>query len=219
MDRPEDANLQPVAADPRATIAALRRFVRPRSKQERCELCAAPLAPEHQHLIDPAKRELVCSCDACAILFSNQNAGKYRRVPRRIEWWPEFRMSDEQWNAIGIPINLAFFFPSTPADQIVSIYPSPAGGTESHLPAETWQILCEENPALAKMEPDVQALLVNRVLDAREYFLAPIDECFKLVGLIRTHWRGMSGGALAWGQIAGFFSDLKARAAEVRPRA
>ena len=36
------------------------------------------------------------------------------------------------------------------------------------------------------MEPDVEALLINRVGPAREYFLAPIDECYRLVGLIRT---------------------------------
>ena len=215
---PTISNLRP-ASDPRATIAALRRFMRPRSAEERCELCAAPLAPEHQHLIDPAKREVVCSCDACAILFSNQNAGKYRRVPRRIESWPDFQISDQQWNALGIPINLAFFFQSAPQEQIVSIYPSPGGGTESRVVMEAWQTLVEQNPWLAKLEPDVEALLVNRIAASRDYFRAPLDECFKLVGLIRTHWRGLSGGALAWGQIAGFFSELKNRATEVRPHA
>ena len=44
---------------------------------------------------------------------------------------------------------------------------------------------------LKNMEPDVEALLVNRIGHARawtsEYFLVPIDQCYKLVGLIRSH--------------------------------
>jgi hypothetical protein len=62
------------------------------------------------------------------------------------------------------------------------------------------------------MEPDVEGLLVNRVGETREYFIAPIDECFKLVGLIRMHWRGFSGGAQAWGEIGRFFDQLRQRA-------
>ena len=36
------------------------------------------------------------------------------------------------------------------------------------------------------MQPDVEALLVNRVGGRRLYYLAPIDVCFELVGLMRT---------------------------------
>ncbi len=44
---------------------------------------------------------------------------------------------------------------------------------------------------LAELEPDVEALLVNRMNGERAYYRTPIDECFKLVGLIRAHWRGL----------------------------
>jgi hypothetical protein len=37
----------------------------------------------------------------------------------------------------------------------------------------------------------------------------PIDRCFALVGLIRTHWRGLSGGAEAWQAIRDFFAQLR----------
>jgi hypothetical protein len=40
----------------------------------------------------------------------------------------------------------------------------------------------------------------------------PIDECYKLVGLIRAHWRGLSGGTEVWREIQSFFSALKKRA-------
>jgi hypothetical protein len=60
------------------------------------------------------------------------------------------------------------------------------------------------------MEPDVEALLVNRIRNASEYYIAPIDECYKLVGLIRANWRGLSGGTEVWKEISEFFNALKA---------
>jgi hypothetical protein len=48
-----------------------------------------------------------------------------------------------------------------------------------------------------------------------EYYIVPIDQCFKLVGLIRSNWRGFSGGTEVWQKIGGFFADLK-RVAVVR---
>jgi hypothetical protein len=69
---------------------------------------------------------------------------------------------------------------------------------------------------LFEMEADVEALLVNRIGHARgftdpEYYMVPIDECFKLVGLIRSRWSGLSGGTEVWREIGQFFSDLKER--------
>jgi Family of unknown function (DUF5947) len=74
------------------------------------------------------------------------------------------------------------------------------------------------------MEADVEALLVNRVGHARgftapEYYLLPIDECYKLVGLIRANWRGLSGGTEVWQEIARFFDEMKNRATIVKEEA
>jgi hypothetical protein len=100
------------------------------------------------------------------------------------------------------------------------LYPSPAGAVESLLPLEAWAEIVRDNPALGGMEADVEALLVNRVGRSRadvpaEYYLVPIDECYKLVGLIRAHWRGLSGGTEVWQEIGRFFADLKTRAMNV----
>ncbi len=71
------------------------------------------------------------------------------------------------------------------------------------------------------MEPDVEALLANRIEQGHdqgggegggEYYLAPIDKCYELVGLIRAQWRGLSGGPEVWKQIGLFFEELKTRA-------
>src|SRR4051794_11855407 len=91
-------------------LSALRQFVRPRTKQERCELCGNPLPTTHQHLIELANHRMVCSCDACAILFSDKNTKKFRRIPRRIQPLPDFQLTDEQWETLHLPINLAFFY-------------------------------------------------------------------------------------------------------------
>jgi hypothetical protein len=46
---------------------------------------------------------------------------------------------------------------------------------------------------------------------ASEYFVVPIDVCYRLVGLIRIHWRGLSGGTEVWQEIGKFFTELRAR--------
>jgi hypothetical protein len=195
----------------------LRQFARRRQPVERCEMCGTALATEHQHLLEPMQRRIACACDACAILFQTQGTTKYKRVPRVIRFLPDFQLTDSQWNGLMMPINMAFFFKSTPHDgRVIAMYPSPAGATESLLTLDTWDEIAENNPVLKEMEADVEALLVNRIGHSRgftepEYYLVPIDECYKLVGLIRSHWSGLAGGSEVWRQIAEFFTQLKAR--------
>ncbi|MDT7689935.1 MAG: hypothetical protein QOE46_2694 [Acidobacteriota bacterium] len=174
-------------------------------------MCSAELAAEHPHLVEPASRQLSCACEPCAILFSGQTGTKYKRVSRRIVSLPDFRMDEGQWDSLMIPIQLAFFFHSTPDERVVALYPSPAGATESLLALDSWNEIVRDNSVLQAMEPDVEALLVKRVGGASEYFLVPIDECYKLVGLIRTHWRGLSGGTEVWREIGQFYASLKER--------
>jgi hypothetical protein len=133
-------------------------------------------------------------------------------VPRRIENLTDFHISDAQWENLHLPINLAFFYMSSPARRVVAMFPSPAGATESLLTLDAWDDLVRANPVLVELEPDVEALLVNRVALSTDYYRVPIDECFKLVGLIRTHWRGLSGGVDVWAKLAAFFADLQDRA-------
>jgi hypothetical protein len=175
------------------------------------------LASEHSHLLELATRQIVCACDACSTLFDGMQGGKYRRVARRALVLADFHMNDGQWEDLLIPINMAFFFYSSVHARMVTLYPSPAGAVESLLPLDAWADIVRENSVLSKLEPDIEALLVNRVghahaLSPAEYYFAPIDDCYRLVGLIRTHWKGLSGGNEVWTEIARFFSELKARA-------
>jgi hypothetical protein len=182
--------------------------------QERCELCGATIAAEHQHLLELNTRQLACACDACAILFSSgvKDGQRYRRVPRRVLLLPELEHADEVWDSLHIPINLAFFYHSAQAGRVIAMYPSPAGATESLLPMDAWAELTASSSALRLMQSDVEALLINHVGKRRDCFLVSIDECYRLVGIIRAHWRGLSGGREVWQAITAFFDELHRRA-------
>ncbi len=203
--------MMPGAGTRASGLAALRRFVQKLPVEEHCDLCALNLFEQHQHLLDPRTRRLLCTCDACAILFGSGGETQYRRVPRDTDYLADFELSDQLWNSLAIPIGLVFFYISGAPGKVTAVYPSPAGPTEVVLDFESWQEIAQENRVLRKMRVDVEALLVNRMHGNREYYLAPIDECYKLTGLIRKHWRGFSGGSEAWEQIGTFFDALKQR--------
>jgi hypothetical protein len=189
-------------------FATLRRLARPRAEAERCEFCSLALGPGHRHLLELSTRKTVCACDGCALRFENV-LGRYKLIPRDARLLSGFQITDIEWNSFSLPIELAFFFHSTPTGAIRAMYPSPAGATESLLSITGWSSLVEKNPVLARMEPDVEALLANRLKGSREYYLAPIDRCFELAGLIRLHWRGFTGGDKVWETLDAFFSNLR----------
>jgi hypothetical protein len=210
-----------------STFSSLRRFAEAESEktvreaaeaaQEHCDLCSEPIPPGHRHLLDVSTREMMCACRPCSILFDRAAAseGKYRLIPDRHLSLEDFAMDDVQWESLRIPVDMAFFFYSTPADRVVAFYPSPMGPTESLLKLGAWEELRASNPMLEDMERDVEALLVNRVRGARDHFLVPMDECYGLVGLIRTRWRGLSGGREVWEEIERFFEELRRRSKTV----
>ena len=178
-----------------------------------CDLCGEPLGARHGHLVDVRAQALRCVCRACAILFDREAAGghHYRLVPERVRLLEDFRITDLDWVALRIPVDLAFFFESSAAGRVVALYPGPMGATESLLELEHWERLVAENPVLAEMEPDVEALLVDRTGGNRDGWLVPIDACYELVGLIRTRWKGLAGGQEAWEAIRSFFEGLRRR--------
>jgi hypothetical protein len=195
---------------PGTAFSALRSMARRREPTERCDFCGTALRPDHPHLIQPVERKLVCACDGCALLFPATGVTKFKRVPRRVRQLAAFELSPAQWDSLMIPIGLAFFLKNSVADRVFAFYPSPAGATESLLPLEAWNDIVAANPVLEELEADVEALLINRLKTPAEYFLVPIDRCYALVGLMRTHWRGLSGGTEMWEHIRRFLEELHA---------
>jgi Family of unknown function (DUF5947) len=201
-------------------VGTLRRFLLagpagPDAELERCELCATPVPAEHPHLVQAAERRLLCACGPCAFLFDNPGAGGggYARVPDRCLRDPAFRLSDGAWEGLQIPVGMAFFLHNSVRDAVVACYPSPAGATESELTLDAWRTGIGASPLAAQLVPDVEALLVRR--EPATCLLVPIDACYRLVGLVRLHWRGFDGGSEAWAVIDAYFADLDAAARDL----
>jgi hypothetical protein len=201
-----------VSGRPAGALASLRRLTRTRGSEECCELCSAPVPADHRHLFDRRTEALACACGPCAALLAGRAAARYRPVPTRVGSLAGFRLDDERWEALQVPVGLAFFTRSTRLGRVVARYPGPAGVTESELALAAWEALEEANPVLRELEPDVEALLVNRVGTAGDHLVVPVDRCYALAGLVRARWRGASGGPEVWGAVAAFFADLRARA-------
>lgn len=187
----------------------LQELARPRARppaDEQCDLCAEPIPSEHRHLLDLDSRRLLCACRACSILFDRSGAGggHYRLIPDRVVALEDAGLDDQTWQSFGIPVEMAFFFHSSAAGRAVAFYPSPLGATES--------LLDLDDRLLADVEPDVEALLVNRTRGRRECWIVPVDRCYELVGLVRTHWSGFTGGAKVWEALNEFFERLRKEA-------
>jgi hypothetical protein len=195
-------------------LAQRRREAAEEAPQERCELCGTTLEPAHRHLLDLSSRQLLCACRACSLLFDRRAAGggRYRLVPDRRLRLDGFELRDEVWDELRIPVDMAFFFHSSAAEKVMAFYPGAMGATESHLSLSAWSQIEAANPVLGTMERDVEALLVNRVKGARRQWLVPIEDCYRLVAVIRTRWRGFTGGKEVWREIDEFFEALDARA-------
>ena len=140
-------------------------------------------------------------------------------MPDRFLSFPDFGLGRREWEALQIPVGLAFFFRNSALDRTVAFYPGPAGATESELDMAAWAAAsCD--PRVGLLADDVEALLV-RVPDERRYrslmspaavgFLVPIDACYEFVGGLRLLWRGFDGGAQARDFIDGFFAGVAQR--------
>jgi hypothetical protein len=149
---------------------------------EHCELCGAPIAADHRHVLEVATRDVKCACRPCGLLF--ERADRIKLIPAGVR-----RVAPVD---LGVPVEMAFVVrvEGTPK----AFYPSPVGPTESLL-----------NVAVdVELADDVEALLVR----GDDAWVVGVDVCFALVGLVRTHWRGLTGGADVRRELDAFFERL-----------
>lgn len=179
--------------------------------EEHCELCGASLPPDHRHLLHLDERRMLCACETCWSTRSGEPA--FRPAGVRTAWLDDFDLPDEAWAAFQIPIGLAFFMLTGEPERVYAFYPSPAGATESEIDDAAWAKLRELNPALSDLEPDCEALIVNRMGEPHQHVIAPIDDCYRLVGMIKAGWEGISGGAGPREAIERFFAELRVKSA------
>jgi hypothetical protein len=195
----------------------LRRFEAartPRAAAPKCEFCGAAIDETHGHLVDLPRRALLCVCRPCYLLFTCDGAGgtRFRAVPTRFALLDAFLDGGDAFDALDIPIGLAFFFHSSATGRVTAFYPSPAGATESELSLDTWERLAHAAPLLSTLVPDVEALLVRRNAADLTALIVPIDACYELVGVIRVVWRGLQGGDDLAPRVDEFFAAAMARA-------
>jgi len=196
----------------------------PEPAGERCEMCSELIADDHQHVVNVAGRQLMCVCRACYLLFTDNNAElRYRAVPDRYLSFPDFALDRRGWEALQIPVGVAFFFTNSALGRTVAFYPGPAGATESELDLDVWDAISGADPRVGLLADDVEALLVrvpeadssqDGELSEPQSYLVPIDACYEFVGRLRTLWRGFDGGQQAREFIDNFFSQVAARAVE-----
>jgi hypothetical protein len=208
------------AADsPAGPLAALQRIRRlaPSEPAGRCELCTAALADGHRHISDMETRSLLCACRPCALLFTRAGAagGRYRAVPERYLAVGGFELSRSEWEALQIPVTVAFFFRNSTIGDMAGFYPSPAGATECLLPLDAWKQVEMANPVVGTVESDVEAVLIRCGSDVIDCFIVPIDSCYELVGALRRLWRGFDGGREARDALAEYFERVEGRARRV----
>jgi hypothetical protein len=177
---------------PSTLVTGLGRLARPAPVQqtEKCELCGRPLSDEHRHLLELNERRILCACEPCLAMKSGLE--NYCPVSTRTLWLDDFVFPDELWSAFQLPVGLAFFM------------------CELHL--ESWDKLVELNPILLDLEADAEALVVNRMVGAHQHAIVPIDECYRLVGLIKSTWQGISGGNAIEDAVPKFFDYVRDKA-------
>ncbi len=114
---------------------------------------------------------------------------------------------------------MAFFFRHSGARSgWCAFYPSPMGPTESLLELDAWDGARGGQPGAARRSsPTSRRCSSTARAGAREHWLVPIDDCYALVGLIRTRWRGLTGGSEVWEEIDGVLRRRSTGARETRP--
>lgn len=187
----------------------------PQVAGERCEMCSETIADEHQHVVNVEGRQLMCVCRGCYLLFTDTTAAlRYRAIPDRYLSFPDFALDRREWEALQIPVGLAFFFRNSALGRTVAFYPGPAGATESELDLASWNNIRDADPRVDLLEDDTEALIVRVPDDGAgdpECFLIPIDACYEFVGRLRLLWHGFDGGQQAREFIEEFFDHIAAR--------
>ncbi|MDN0199204.1 DUF5947 family protein [Streptomyces sp. S.PNR 29] len=200
-------------------MSGLRRVARqaaraegPGGREERCDLCAEPLPPghPHRHVLQSVTGTVSCACRACAVLFDHDatSAGGYRLLPQERRRLEDCHIDDAVWAGLGVPVSLAFFTRSGDTGEVTAAYPSPLGALRATVPPDSWREAEQCHPDLPEHVTDVQALLVHRARGADEYWLVPLDDCYRLVAVVRAHWKGLDGGPEVWQRVEDFFRAL-----------
>ncbi|HEY4181552.1 MAG TPA: DUF5947 family protein [Kofleriaceae bacterium] len=182
---------------------------------EACELCGAPIAALHAHVLARADRAVRCACDACSILM--QGSERFRTIPR-----DRTRLAVPQIDAwlarLRVPVGIAAITRFDDGRTQLA-FPGPAGLAVAELEAETWDALCLDVPALRSLAPETEAVIFANFASTASGPLCGawrvgVDVVYQLVGAVRTAWVGLSGGPEAMTALATVLREIDATAAD-----
>ena len=146
----------------------------------------------------------------CAVRQAEQ--GIFKPLPNRYLRLAGFKLPAPLWREFAIPVDMAFFVFNSALGGWWRFIPRPPGPRSHSLACKRGSNWNELNPTLRDLTDDLEALLINRTQDPAEYYVVPIDACYRLVGLMRSSWQGIAGGQEAFEAITRFFRELKERA-------
>jgi Family of unknown function (DUF5947) len=185
----------------------IRRAAQRSAKAECCGLCAGVVGAQHRHVLDEQDGSLLCACTPCSLLFERDAAGggRYQLVPTR-----RTRLAQVPIERLDVPVGLAFFVQQRDG-RVMAHYPSPLGTTEAELTAAAWRTVVAGSSALGELRPLVEGLMTWTGYRSGhdQQWIVPLDDCYRLVAVIRRSWKGMSGGSAVWQEVARFFADLE----------
>ena len=160
-------------------------------------MCGEPIADEHQHVVDLGSRSLMCTCRACYLLFTDDDAAlRYRAVPDRYLSFPASAWPARPGTSSRSRSALAFFFRNSALDRVVAFYPGPAGATESELDLAAWDASSRPTPRWRHWPPDVEAVLVGAAPTegAGVLLWCRSTSATSWSARLRMLWRGFDGG-------------------------
>lgn len=179
---------------------------------ETCRMCGRPLGSEHRHVLEvTSRRRVIGVCLQCARQFDS-DGGRLRLIPSETHLLGGIHIPAAFAPQIAPPTRVVLFVRRSSTGRVVAMQPRPSGVADVPVPPEAWGALIEANPALREMQADVEALLIHCTGKEPRCYLAPIDVCFQLVGIIRVHGQGPAGGVEVWPHVERFFAGLDAQA-------
>ena len=143
------------------------------------------------------RRELLCACRACSLLFDRDAAGggHYRLVPDRRLRLDRLRAGRRRLGAsCGSRSTWRSSSATPPRGGCVAFYPSPMGPTESLLELSTWDELERANPVLRRSSRTSRRCWSTARAARGGSGSCRSTTATRSSGVIRTRWRGFTGG-------------------------
>ena len=159
------------------------------------------------------------ACRPCYLVFAPHGAGGSASARCQIGSCPspDFVLSSAQWDALQIPVGVAFFFMNSSLNTSPRSIQAPQAppsrccrsirGIRSSMRIPIWPRLCPTSK-----RSSFAAGIVDPEAAQAECYLVPIDVCYELVGELRRLWKGFDGGTEAHAALDEFFDRVRTKA-------